>query len=579
MDEFEDAYHRFWSGLGGRPNAEADACEGFWFQSEASSDYYLPTGLTLSLVGDSEVEHHVTHLHEVYHKSLNDSTAWGSALHFAYEYQPWAQELFGDLRHAAFTTHEVFATFKSINLAEMHYPEAASVLTKGSRYERYYRRARTFVQSVDSAIRQDLVVTAATRVSMQTPILEVAAAAFPGSFELSAVANADRPDTRFIWLLDNTAPFLTAIVRRADEAVTERFGEDAVHGHVLDRGVEDPELDDLWDTWEQVVYDEFAHQLTQLGSTVLPMREHHGTAARIAGLFQNVGSTGVLVAPADAPPSTDYDESVAVVSKTRFPLRQELWPASFGYLKGVVDPEDFMHVLTQVASVNGVPELVFHARLAGRLADSYAWGDSAKERLDALGNEIVVSVKCRTNVGDTDELEIFHVAFKDAADALEVVDVWGDRGPRAFCISASCFVDADFAAEWIDPLRARLPTVLLLDVPTRTLTGDEKALLPGDQPAYGVYWGLTGTPYKALVWNVEGQPHVGIFIGDSLATQLIYGQFEDIMGENFSMEDADWSEWESTIAAVIRSITYCESFVDLRALESLRKPDLPTDQP
>ena len=53
---------------------------------------------------------------------------------------------------------------------------------------------------------------------------------------------------------------------------------------------------------------------------------------------------------------------------------------------------------------------------------------------------------------------------------------------------------------------------------------------PSRQPTYGVYWGLTGTPYKALVWHVETQSHVGIFIGDSLATQLMYGQFEDIMG-------------------------------------------------
>lgn len=570
MDEFEDAYRQLWSELGEVPGAEADACDGFWFQSNASSGYYLPNGLTVSLVGDSEAEHHVTHLHELYHKSLNDSTAWGSALHFAYEYQPWAEELFSDLRHAAFTTHEVFATFKSVNLAEMYYPKAVSVLTKGSLYERYYHRARTFVQSVDSAIRQDLVVTAATRVSMQTPILKVAQVSFPRSFELSAVANADRPDSRFAWLLVNMAPFVSAIARQADEAVTEQFGEDAIHGHVLNRGVENPELDEIWDAWEQVVYDEFARQLTQLGSTVLLMQDHNDAAAHIAGLLRDAGSIDLLVAPADAPHSTDYDESVAVISQTRFPLRKEPWPASFAYLKGAVDPGDFMHVLTQVSSVNGVPELVFHSRLAGRLTDSYAWGEAATKRLDGLGNEIVVAVKCRTNVDDSDELEIFHVGFRNAADALEVVEAWGDRGPRAFCISASCFVNPSFAAQWIDPLRTRLPIVLLLDVPTSTLTGEENVLLPSNQPAYGVYWGLTGTPYRALIWHVEGQPHVGMFVGDSLATQLMYGQFEDIMGDNFSMNDTDWSEWEITIAAVLRSIMHCESFVDLRALESLK---------
>lgn len=572
MDEFAEAYKQSWLDADDAVDAEANECDGFWFQSETSSGYYLPNGLILSLAGDSEVEHHVTHLHEVYHKSLNDSTAWGSALHFAYEYQPWMGELFADLRHAAFTTHEVFATFKSINLAEMHYPDASAILIPGSACQRHYRRAQGFVGALDGAIRQDLMLTAAARVSMQTPILSVAESTFPESFELSAITMADRPDGRFAWLLVHATSLVADIASRADNAVVERFGQHTAGIHPLERSIEDPELDEICDAWERTVYDEFARILTEKGSTVLSMDGHSESAGRLVELLTTAGVTGLVVPAADAPPASDYDESVALLSRTRFPLRDDLWPANFGYMKGSVEPDDFMHVLEQVAAVDGVPEFVVHARLAGRLCDGYRWNEPTATRLADMGNDIVVSVKCRTHQDDSDAMEIFHVAFRDAADVLETLQAWNDRGPTGFCIAASCFTDPQFAARWIEPLRRHLPLVLLLDVPTRALTGADKALLPTNQPTYGVYWGLTGTPYKALVWHVETQSHVGIFIGDSLATQLMYGQFEDIMGTNFSMEDADWSEWESTITAVIRSVTQSESFVDLRALESIRPP-------
>ncbi|WP_040694349.1 hypothetical protein [Nocardia vinacea] len=572
MDEFEDAYQQFLSELEDLTVPESAADDALHFQSGVSYGHYRPGDTTLSLAGADTMEHHVTHIHEIHHKALNDSTAWGSALHFAHEYQPWAVELFGELLGASRYTHEVFATFSSINLAEVRYPNASSVLSKGGAYEAYYNRAAVLVQQLEDPIRKDSLLTAITRASMQTPILSLAASAFPGEFKLSDIPNVDRPDRRFSLLLRDLAPRISELARQADTAISDRFGNHTLQKNTAYGGVDDPLNDEAWRAWEQVVYDECASHLSERGATVLPWDGHIEATRQVADLLASAGHTRLRVNPAGAPAPTSYDESVAMLAATRFPFRNHLWPASFGYMKGVIDPEDFMHVITHVASVDGVPDLVFHARLAGRLLESYEWDEQPRKHLESLGNSVVVSVKCRTNIGDSDDFEIFHVGFREPADMLELLDAWKDRGPYAFCVAASCYTDPHFAAHWIEPTRKRIPTVVLLDVPTNTLIGPEKAMLPSDRQAYGIYWNLTGTPYTALIWHVDGQTHLGMYIGDDLATQLTAGQFEDIMGQGLTMQDVDWLQWERELSAVIRSIISCESYVDQRALESLR-PD------
>ncbi|MGW5216381.1 hypothetical protein ACWEQA_00795 [Nocardia sp. NPDC004085] len=576
MDEFEEVYRQFVSELAGALGPDADLDDLLHFQADMSYGHYLPGNVTLSLFGVDTVEHHVTHIHEIHHKALNDSTAWGSALHFAHEYQPWLGELFGELLAASRYTHEAFATFISINLAEVRYANARDVLPKNSAYEVLHRKVATFVEPVDGPIRKDGIVTAMTRVSMQTPILETAARVFPGDFALSDIPNIDRPDRRFTLLLRDMASAISAIAERADRAIADQFDGLALQPITAYGGDDDPRNDAAWQAWEQFIYGEFAEHLTRCGASVLSWDGHVEATRHLTERFATVGQTRLRVGLPDGPTPTSYEESVAVLATTRFPFRTAPWPASIGYMNEVIDPDDFLHVVSQVAAVDGVPDLVFHARLAGRLADSYQWSERARSYLDSLGNGIVVSVKCRVNIGDSDDLEIFHVGFREPSDMIEILDAWKDRGPFALCVAASCYTDPGFAARWIEPTRKRLPTVVLLDVPTNVLIGSEKPMLPKGRETYGIYWNLTMTPYTALIWHVEGQTHLGMYIGDDLATQLIAGQFKDIIGSALTMQDVDWSQWERELSAVIRSIIACESFVDQRALESLRPSESET---
>ena len=47
----------------------------------ASAGLYTPDRLDLKLTGESQAADLLVYIHEVHHQSLNDSTAWGAALH------------------------------------------------------------------------------------------------------------------------------------------------------------------------------------------------------------------------------------------------------------------------------------------------------------------------------------------------------------------------------------------------------------------------------------------------------------------------------------------------------------------
>jgi hypothetical protein len=60
---------------------------------------------------------------------------------------------------------------------------------------------------------------------------------------------------------------------------------------------------------------------------------------------------------------------------------------------------------------------------------------------------------------------------------------------------------------------------------------------------------------------VNGQAHVGLFLGDNLGVQLVRGQIIDAVGDGLQAADTDWSQWDTTITAVIRSVLATESSI------------------
>ncbi|MHD0307218.1 hypothetical protein [Rhodococcus erythropolis] len=571
-DEFDDSFQDAWREYLGDFEISDDHMSGFTFDGGTSSGRFLPDDLHLDLQGSSDVEHHVVHLHEIYHKALNEGTAFGDALYFAYKYPMWRAGLFADLQDASRKTHEAFATFMSVSLAETQYPDAPTVIPSLGRYRGYYNAGLYLTDDIDTSIRKELVITAAARVAMQTPILDVMVESALADLSMSEVRSVDRPDHRLAWILRHAKDHLTQLAGDADRIVLRDFGERHGGVHPLDVGVEDTALDKVWDAWLDVVYEGLGALLTRKGASVVSLNGHLYTASVLVRQFGEIGLDASSVHLPDSPESTDLDESTAMLSKTTYRLREALWPATFAYVEDDVAMTDLVDALAVRTAVKGVPELVLHARTAGRLADSYAWGETSNRNLDALRNTPVVVVKVHTNIGDTDEIEVFHVAMRRADDFVSLLKMWADRGPTSFCIAASCFADPSFAAQWVEPLRTLISLVVLLDVPIRAISGSEQSLLPsGSKISVDHYLRFTGLPHKAVVWSVEGQPHVGLFIGDSLSTQLIYSQILDVnIGGSVSKGEDDWSEWEEVLHSTIRSVVSCESHLDLRTFESWR---------
>jgi len=216
------------------------------------------------------------------------------------------------------------------------------------------------------------------------------------------------------------------------------------------------------------------------------------------------------------------------------------------------------------------PQLVFHAREPGRLSNCYSWPPEPFERLVGLG--LAPCVALRTVVSDPDpsnDEHVLHLVLADANQATLVLEKWGGQGPTAFCISSRCFVDPSFSNDWLNPLRTKTPVVVLLDTSLSALLGDKDKhpLLPREVPAWVTRFGIESTSFFGLLWHSEGQPFVGLYLADSLGTQLVENQIRDGVGNAHVHDDADWDQWDLVVRAVVRSLLTTESFVDLRAGE------------
>ena len=85
---------------------DRESCLFFEGSQGASRGVYRPTGYELHLSGGHIGLQHLTHLHEIHHKVLNDDTGWGSALHITARHEPWAAHVFPALLEACRGVHE-----------------------------------------------------------------------------------------------------------------------------------------------------------------------------------------------------------------------------------------------------------------------------------------------------------------------------------------------------------------------------------------------------------------------------------------------------------------------------------------
>ncbi|MDR0959692.1 MAG: hypothetical protein LBM23_04940 [Propionibacteriaceae bacterium] len=169
----------------------------FGFDSHlGSSGTTVLDDVYLTLHGESDTEHDVTHLHELHHKALNENSAWGAALWFAEAHPAWRGNAFIRILDACRAIHECFATFMSISLAKTIHRDALKTLNGRPLYQYAFSRMEAIVREAGGNHKQDLASTAVALLCMQSPVLRLMESAVDGEFSLSNVPWIDRPDVR-----------------------------------------------------------------------------------------------------------------------------------------------------------------------------------------------------------------------------------------------------------------------------------------------------------------------------------------------------------------------------------------------
>lgn len=541
-----------------------------FLHSEASSGAYTPLGFNLTLRGADSLEHDVTHLHEIHHAALNDDTAWGMALRITFRHPAWRSQLFLDLLAACTRTHEAFATYMSIHLANAKVPGAESVLAAYPLYQRPYKRMKKVADLVTGDHQRDLLVTAIARVCMQSPILDKLADQLPGIPQLAHIPSIDRPDRRLSLILAATDDLVPHLSQMADAAVKREFGLTPSDHDSFLSGATDAQLDELWTAWEDTVFDGLATLLRADGAQVIS-RYAHFTAAR--SLIDLINRDGEVIDPrvahAPAQPTSDFDESSAVTRAGRYPVREDLWRSRLAVLGDDAEPSELLRVVDETTRVNETPELIFHIRLPQRLMASYHWDYSSSTRPGAHSSAPLVTVRA---IAEDDKriLTLFHTVVQTPSDLEALTQLWAGRGPVAACVGASCFADLAWQKTWLSPLYRQMPVITLLDTGIGQLaSAGEKALLPTHSRVDAVYLGIGHEVFRGLLWHVDRQAHINLHVADSLGIKLVAGQLEDLLGSNLVMDDADWSAWDGVLAAVLRSLLATESYFGLQVLAPL----------
>lgn len=520
-------------------------------ESDASSGWYSPLGYRVWPRGDDLAEHHVMHLHEIHHKVLTDDTAFGSLVHVASRHAGW-ESLLPGLFDACRTVHESFASFMSLSLAASRHANVDAVMSRYPAYMPLARRLERFLDEVPASHRRELAATGVARWSMSAPVLEVAVAAYPRMLTLADLPARMRPDHRFRMILALGGEQVGEAVRAADAEFELACGLDVDRMGV---DVEDASLDAAWGLWEDAFVRTLVNSSARLSRLPTSPRDGHLEAAD--ALVEAAAAHGVHVelprAAGDTDALSDIESVQRLLQAVTLPLRVSPWPGALANAGRDVEVEAVMALSAAAAR----PHFVVHGRRASDLTRTFAFEPDDLERLPHQVGP-VFAARNLVEDGARGDL-ILHTVFDGPTSLANASEVWAGRGVAAACLTASCFVEASWQPLWHEELR-RWPTVVWVDMGLSVLAG-QQGLLGGTDAVHGTYMGLGRTDVSALVWHVEGHPHVMLALGDDLMLQLMAGQLSDLVGDRLVMEEADWSEWTEVLSAVASTVLATEPFL------------------
>jgi hypothetical protein len=330
---------------------------------------YTPERVTLTLAGRDQLTDHVVYLHEVHHRGLNDSTAWGVALHLFADLPEPRHQCFLPLLDACRLPHEAFATFASINVAAARHPDAAAVLAAYPQYAPLYRALAELTSAGGGPHREYLLATALARVSMQTPVLDVLLESSEFSVAPGDVRAIDTPNGRWRWLLQHSGDLAARAAADADTALDDVVLLEQDDGRHED--ISDPGNDSKWERWEQTAYATLASGLRLAGATPL---EYNGYMTRapeaVERALELAPSLRMRAARITDPTPDDRGLASATVERVRLTLSDPPYAARFFSL----DPAQVVDEVDDRCRIAGQPGFVLSVRFPSRMRDSYRWG-------------------------------------------------------------------------------------------------------------------------------------------------------------------------------------------------------------
>ncbi len=511
---------------------------------EASSGIYSPLAYRIRPRGDDLAEHHVMHLHEIHHKALNDDTAWGALIHVAARHPGWAPGFLSVLVANCRTVHEAFASFMSLSLAGARHNDVARILERYPAYRPLAARFEKLLRPLRGQHRRELAATGIARWSMSAPIIDLALATYPDVLALSAIPAAMRPDHRFRLAAGVGREQIDVAATAADLAFKRAHGGEV---DALALTETDPTLDAAWGVWEDAFVANLIASVPRLAALpTLPPNGHLESAASLVRAADAEGLTVQVPHEADEEPLSDSESVERLLNATTLALREFPYSGALATPGVEVDLEEVL----ALCEASGRPHLVLHGRRVSDLARSFNFGRGDRSRLAELAPGPVFTIR---NLIDHDGEEmILHTEVTSPDAFASLAGSWAGRGVAAVCVTASCYVDAAWQQEWLPALRA-WPIVVLVDVGLASMVGQAR-LLGSEERVYSTYLGLGREGVRALVWHVDGHPHVMLALGDDLTVQLFAGQLEDALGLRLSMDDSDWSQWLDVLAAVASNV-------------------------
>lgn len=517
---------------------------------------YTPFGLRLNFEGDDPAEHAFAHFHEVHHKALNDDTAWGTAMHIAARHPIWRTVVFPEMLSACRALHESFATYCAVSLASARYPNAASVLAAYPPYRAYHRRLGRLLDVLPTAHRRELAATAIARWCMSGPVLEVMAEASSGVPDLRLLGAGDRPDGRLRRCQHAGVEDVLNAQRAADEAFEALAGQDIDE---LGFAADDAELDIVWRRWE----DEFLALLLPTVGVDRPRPAPDGHLAAAQRVQQALAAHGYQVAlpfhgPSDRS-NRDVEAAERLLGSVTINARSAHRPGRW-----LVADRDMsvQEAIGEVAENTGAaPALVLHGRRPADLASSF--GLPATDLSSADVTEPVWALRILREQVDGGEV-VCHVPIGDLALAEEVLAAWGERGPRISIVTSSCFQSTGWQPLW-EPVLARTARFVLVDSGPMALAGPGG--FDGDGPQVSAQNVRLGHPFlKALIWRVDGRPHLWTAVADDVTVQLLAAQLDDLAGGRLSFQPGEGMVDDRTLAAAMSALVQTENVFRFDAL-------------